>query len=228
MSNLGYKVLAVVIAIFLWGVAHGTSSVERGFDLPIVLQGVPDDLVVTDQTSDEINVRVRGSRTALRFFDDSKIEYAIDLSGAKTGLAEFDLDMGRIELPRGLEPVSRSPARVEVTLQPRATKVVKVRADLAGEPPPGFVLEGVDVEPERVKITGARSEVLRLSEVVTEAIDVSGLTETTERQVRVAVGGGHLWVDGAPQVKARVRIAKLAPEPAPPEEAGAEESPSGA
>jgi YbbR domain-containing protein len=227
VSNLGYKVLAVVIAVFLWGVVHGTSSVERGFDLPIVLQAVPDDLVVTDQTSDQINVRVRGSRTAMRFFDDSKIEYAIDLSGAKVGLAEFDLDVGRIDLPRGLEPVSRSPARVEVTLQPRATKVVKVRPDVAGEPPAGFVLEGVDVEPERVKITGARSEVLRLSEVVTEPIDVTGFTETTERQVRVAVGGGHLWVDGAPQVKATVRITKP-PEPAAAEEAGAGESPSGA
>ena len=82
-GNLGYQLLAVVIAIFLWVVARGSSSVERGFDIPVVLQGVPDDLVVVDQGADVVNVRVLGTRAALRNFDPQRLEYALDVSTSK-------------------------------------------------------------------------------------------------------------------------------------------------
>ena len=56
-GNMSYRLLAVVIALFLWVVARGSSSVERGFDIPVVLQGVPDDLVVVDPLGQKVSGR---------------------------------------------------------------------------------------------------------------------------------------------------------------------------
>jgi len=219
-ANFGYKMLAIVFALFLWVVARGSSSVERGFDVPVVLQGLPSELVVVDQGADMVNLRVSGTRAAQRNLEPERLEYAIDLSGAKPGVAKFEVDLSRFEdrLPRGARIVSRSPAQIELMLESRATRPVRVRPDIEGKPADGFRVASVDADPPRVRITGARAEVLRLSEVATEMVDVGGATGPLEREVHVAPGAGHLWVEDPAPVKVRVDVQPVpppAPEPAP-------------
>lgn len=225
-GNLGYKALAVAIAVFLWVVARGTATVERGFDIPVVLQGTPEDLVVVGQGADVVNVRVLGTRAALRNFDPGTLEYAVDVSTSKPGQAEFEVDLSRFDLPRGARVVSRSPSRIEVGFERRAAKTLKVKPDIDGSPAEGYRVSDVDVDPPRVRVTGARSEVLRLSEVATETIDVTGATGTIEREVRVSAGSGHVWAESPKVVKVRVEVEAEAPPeppaaaPAPVEEQG--------
>jgi len=212
-GNLGYRLLAVAIALFLWVVARGSSSVERGFDIPVVLQGVPDDLVVVDQGADVVNVRLLGTRAALRNFDPQRLEYPIDISESKPGQAAFEVDLSRFDLPRGARVVSRSPSRIELTFERRVAKTLKVRPDLDGVPAEGYRIASVNVDPPRVRVAGARSEVLRLTEVATETIDVGGATAPIEKEVRVSAGPGHVWADAPRVVKVRVAV-ELEPPPA--------------
>jgi YbbR domain-containing protein len=205
-GNLGYKVLAIVIALFLWLVARGSSSVERGFDIPVVLQGVPDDLVVVDQGADVVNVRLLGTRSALRNFDPERLEYPLEISEAKPGQADFEVDLSRFDLPRGARVVSRSPSRIALSLERRIGKTVKVKPDLEGQPAEGFRIAEIAVDPPRVRITGARSEVLRLSEVATETIDVAGASGPVEREVRISAGPGHVWAESPRTVKVKVTV----------------------
>jgi YbbR domain-containing protein len=219
--NFGYKLLAAGVAVLLWGVSHGTKPIERGFDAPMALRDVPEQLVVTDQSADAVNIRVKGSQAALRSLSVADIEYVVDLSGAKPGVTKHEVDAESVKLPRGAHIVSRSPSSINFTLEHRHTKAVKVRADLAGELADGFVLADVKVEPLRVRITGARREVLRLSEVVTETIDLSGVDETFEREVRPLLAGPHVSFEDEDPIKVRVEVAPLEAEGAEAEE-GAE------
>ncbi len=205
-GNLGYKVLAIVIALFLWLVARGSSSVERGFDIPVVLQGVPDELVVVDQGADVVNVRLLGTRSALRNFNPERLEYPLEISEAKAGQADFEVDLSRFDLPRGARVVSRSPSRIELSLERRIGKTVKVKPDLEGQPAEGFRVAEISIDPPRVRITGARSEVLRLSEVATETIDVAGASGPVEREVRISAGPGHVWADSPKTVTVKVMV----------------------
>jgi YbbR domain-containing protein len=216
-GNLGLKILALAIGLFLWTVARGSSNVERGFDIPVTVHGLPDDLVVVDQGAESVNVRVSGSMVALRNVKPESFEYALDVSGAKPGRAGYDVDLTRFEFPPGSRVVSRSPAEISLTFERRATRPVKVRADVEGRPAQGYRIGKIDITPPRVRITGARSEVLRLSEVVTEMIDVTGATGTLEREVRVSPGAGHVWADEPRTVTVRVRIeAEPSADEAPP------------
>lgn len=219
--SFGLGFLALCIAIVLWAMAHGSSSHDRGFDVPVVFNGIPDRLVITDQTADAINIRVLGSRAALRNVSASKLEYPIDVSGAKPGQAVYEVDASRIDVPRGTNIVSRSPAILEVKFERRGRKSVRVRPDWEGAPAEGFALGEVVVEPARVWLAGARSEVLRLSEVETETIDITGLSEPTEREVRLSLGGGHVWMEDQGPVTVRIPIEALPP----PEEEGEEGAP---
>jgi len=202
----GLLLLALAIAIFVWGIASGTSSAERGFDVPVELTGLAEDLVVTDQSADSINVRVMGSRAALRNVTVDRYTYAIDVSGGKPGVAVYDVDVSRIDWPRGARPVSRSPSRVQVRFEKRGRKSVAIRADLEGELPPGYRLVEVRVNPPKLWLEGARSQVMRLKEIVTEPINLSGLKADEEKEVRINLGGGTVWLEDTAPVNVLVRV----------------------
>jgi YbbR domain-containing protein len=210
--------VAILIAVLLWGVAQGSSDSQEPFDVPVVFENVPEDLVITDQNSDVINIRVQGSRAALRNVEAERLAYVVDASGARRGSADFDVPQEPIVPPRGARVVSRSPSRLEVKFERRGTKVMNVRPEITGKPAQGFRVAQVVVEPPRVRVTGARREVLRLSEAVTEAVDLTDLTETTERQVRLNLGGQNVWVEDPTDVTVRVEIE--AEESEEPEEGG--------
>jgi YbbR domain-containing protein len=221
-ANLAYKLIAVAIAFLLWGAAHSSSSVERGFDVPMVPYGIPDDLVIVEQSSDEVNIRVQGSRAAIRNISASDLEYPVEVAGAKPGVLSVEVNPTSLELPRGARIVSRSPSRVDLTLARRGSKAVKVRADVTGEPAPELRIAEIVVDPPRVRITGAQAEVLRLAEVMTETIDVSGATADVEKDVSLALLGSRVWPEETTRVKVRVRFEPMtAEDAATPERSGA-------
>jgi YbbR domain-containing protein len=222
-QDLRYKLLALGIALLLWVVASGTSSVERGFDVPIAFGGVPEDLVIVDRSTSEVNLRVSGSRAALRGVSPGAMEYRLDVSGAKQGMADYEVDVSQFDLPRGAKIVSRSPSSVMVKFERRGAKVVRVRPDLEGEPEAGFQVAGVTVQPERVRITGARSEVMRLNEVITETINLAGAKQTVEREVRLPLGPRNVWMEEPGPVRVRIEITAVPEAPAP--ELGAQPEP---
>ena len=218
-ASPGSMVLAIVIAIFLWVVAHGSSSIERGFDVPVVLKGVPEDLVITDQTADVVNVRLLGSPGALRNVAPQKLQYALNVGNAKPGIAEFEVDPSGLEFPRGARVIARSPARIEIKFESRASKAVRVRPQIDGEPAAGFEIKSVDVEPPRVRVSGARSALMQVIDAPTESIDVTGLSASIDRDTRAVVGVNHVWIEDAPSVKVHVEI-QPKPLPPPPEHRG--------
>lgn len=211
-SNLrpGALLLALVIAVILWGLAQGASSIERAYDVPIELEAMGDELVVTDQTPKHINVRIMGSQAALRNVDSTKLRYAIDVSGSKPGDADFEVDVSNVALPRGARIVSRSPSRIFIHFEPRGRKAVGIRVDTSGTLPEGYVLERVEVLPSHVWLTGARGQVLRLREVVTEPVDLSGLNTNEEREVSLLLGAGTVRMEKEEAVKV---VLHIAPEP---------------
>jgi YbbR domain-containing protein len=215
----GLFLLALAIAVVLWGIASGTSNAEKGFDIPVVLDRLPENLVITDQSIDNINVRVMASQAVLRGVNPTDYRLEIDVSGAKPGVAVYDVDLSKIELPRAARFVSHAPSRVQVRFEKRGRKAVKVRADIQGSPAAGFHFVSVSTEPAKVWLVGARSQVMRLDEVVTESINLSGLNEDQVVEVRVNPGVGTVWMEDDRPVQVRIEIQ---PDTLPEEPADAE------
>ncbi len=209
-------VLALAISVFIWGVAQGTSSIQQSFDVDVELVGVEESLVVTEQSADSINVRLRGSRAALRNLSVEQLKYRVDARGGKPGVAVYEVDVESIPHPTGTSFVGYAPSQLEVRFEKRGHKTVPVRAETEGSPAPGFHLAGVVLVPDKIKLEGARRQVLRMKEVVTEKIDIAGLTEDAEREVRLVLGGGPVWPEDDAPIRVLIRI-----EPDPGNEAAA-------
>jgi len=203
--------VALVAAILLWGFSQSTATQERGFDIPVVAANIGDDLILTARSSDAVDIRVRGSRGALRRVP-TDLDYTVDLADAKPGVTSREVDLTTLDVGRGAQIVSRSPTQLEFTLERKISRRMRVKPDVVGAPAEGFVLGRVEALPRRVLVAGAESEVLRLGEVLTETIDVTGATATIERTVGAVALGQHAWL--APNQEIRVR-AEILPEPLP-------------
>ena len=192
-KNLRYAFLAIAISMVIWGIAHGGANTQKEYDLPVVFDGLPDDLVITDQSTNKINVRVKGSRAAFRNAKFSDLEYVETVSGGKPGRARYEVNDQRLNTPRGLQIVGLSPSEITVRFERRGRKNVKITPVVEGQPAEGYKLGEVAIEPQRVWLTGARSRVIRMTEVPTESIDVSGLEAPEEREVALTIGADHVW-----------------------------------
>jgi len=204
--QIRYGLLALAISATLWGMSHGSSKIERGFDIPVAFIGMPEELVITRKSTQVINIRVLGPRAALRDISSKDMEYAVNLEGAKPGKAVYLVDETTLVMPQGARILSRSPATIELEFERKSRKSVRVTADLEGQPAPGFVITEVEIDPPRVWLEGARSKVLRLSEVMTETIDVAGLSAPLEREVRLSLGVDHIWVEEDKPIKVRIQV----------------------
>lgn len=216
LVDLRYAVLALFAAILLWGFSHSTADQERGFDIPVVPNHVPDDMVVIARSSDAVNLRVRGSRGALRRVPVADVEYEVDLSGARPGVTSREVDLTAFDLGRGTQIVSRSPTTLEFTLDRKMTRRVRVDPEITGDPAEGYVLGEVVVDPRRILVTGAESELLRLDAIPTETIDVTGATASFDRIVSATTLGPHAWLEPGQQIRVHVEVL---PAPAEPPEA---------
>lgn len=211
-NNLGLKLTSLLVAGVLWAAAQGFQSVELSLDLPIVFSGTPDSVVVVNQSVAEVNLRLKGSRAALRSAAEELRNFPISLVGLEPGTREFVIDAEILPLPRGAEVMARSPSKVELRIEPVIRKRVRIRADVVGEPAEGYRLESVQVTPREVDLEGARQSLRRLNEVSTRSIDLSVLTETTSQQVPLVLEAGQVWRADAQGEPVQVEIRIQAPE----------------
>ena len=205
--RIGTLLLAWAIAMALWGMAHGTSDIERGVDIPIVFEGVPEELVLLDQSARAVNIRVLGSRSALRDVGPTRIDYRVDVSGVQVGTTAVEIDPGLIDaqLPRGARVVSRSPASLELRFGHRGRKSLRVKAEVVGVPAPGYQVAWIEVDPAMVWLTGERRVVQRMREAMTEAVDIRGLSTPIEREVRLLLPD-RVWLEEPQSLNMRVQI----------------------
>jgi YbbR domain-containing protein len=205
-DNLLYKIVSLLIACVLWAAAQGVTDVEQSFDIPVQVENIPESLVVIEESAHEINLRVMGSRAALRQVSKNVQHYAVSFEGAKPGETRLAVNKEQITLPRGARIVASSPSTLVFALESVSSKVVPVRADLTGELPTGYKLARVSIEPKEIAITGARSAVRNVREVVTDRIDLSGIRETMTLESPVSLGYPHVWRKDQSGAPIRIKI----------------------
>lgn len=211
LIDVRLAVVALVSAVLLWGFSQSTATQERGFDIPVVAVNVADDLILTARSSDAVDIRVRGSRGALRRVP-ATLEYEVDLGNAKAGVTSIEVDLTALDVGRGAQIVSRSPTELEFTLERKISRRMRVVGDVIGKPAEGFVAGEPVISPRRVSVTGAESEVLRLGDVSTETLDLTGATEPIDRAVTIVALGPHTWLEPAEEVRVHIDIAPETPE----------------
>ncbi len=214
MQRPTLTISAFVLALcWIWLSATGPVLAEAGIDVPVVPHSLPERFVLTDLTTDAVSLRVQGVRSHVtELLQRNDLEYPLNLSAANLGESWYEVNELLVSLPDGIRVVSRAPSQIRAKFDLRSQRFVRVRPDIVGEPAPGFILQEVSVVPPRVRISGARSSVLRVSEVSTETVDLDGVAASFEKEVRFSLQGENMWIDDAQSATLTVTIRSAQPE----------------
>jgi len=180
------RLLALLLAVVVWYAIREATSFEATIeDVPIeVLRD--DGLAVLDQSDMGTDVRFSGSRTDIRDLARNQVRVVVDVRGkAREGPHTVAIGPGNVAAPRGARPVFVRVDRVSFSLDRETEKVVPVKVDLQGAPPPGVEVDRAVCSPAVVALRGPTSRLRGVESVRTLPIDLEGRQQTF--RVRLAL-----------------------------------------
>ncbi len=184
-TNMGLKVLSLLIAVVLWFVVLGSRNVEITKEIPIEVV-TPADLVVSNDVPDKVSFRLSGPKAFLRNILNRKEQpIRVNLSNAKAGLVTYRLFSDNIQVPIGVKVLFINPTSIVIKLETVKTREIPVRLVTKGQPAPGVKVTNVTLDKGSIKIRGAESKVDLVPEVQTLPIDLGAINQSGDREVPV-------------------------------------------
>jgi YbbR domain-containing protein len=199
-DNLGVKLIALVVALFIWFNASGQKQVIWLKMIPVSVENLPDTLVVTGNIPDEVEVSITGTKRQLMMMGLKRMELTLDLNDAVPGRQRVQLAPRQIQLPTGFDPRNvriLEPIAINLRLERLVSKRVKVTLSTTGAIRADLVLldGALAITPSWVSIRGPASAVDRINSVTTEALDLEKIKESFDREIRIELAGARFQSD---------------------------------
>jgi voltage-gated potassium channel Kch len=185
--NLGLKAVAVGIATLLWVAVGGEKIVERSLRVPLELQNRPEGLEPVGEPPGLIDVRVRGTSTALGRLAPGDVMAVLNVATAKLDRNLFHLAPGNVRAPFGVEVSYVGSATVPLVFERLVSKKVPVVALVEGDPAPGYEMRRVTVEPADVEVEGPESAIRDLRQATTEPITLNASAAQIRETVAIGI-----------------------------------------
>jgi hypothetical protein len=184
--EMPFKVLSLVFALMIWAwvqthqiVSHRTrAQVQWSFPAELTwIDPVPKTLVVT----------IKGPQGLVRNVKKRALRYDVDLSESEQGPVSIDFAGRSFKgVPEGVSVVQISPPGVDIQLDRKMDRVVKVVPAIVGEPASGYRIKSIKVAPQSASITGPRSVVRTIAEIGTDVIDINELSADKTYELALA------------------------------------------
>jgi YbbR domain-containing protein len=174
-SNASLILFSLALAVLLWAVAVEQSdpSSERTFAsaVPIAVNGIPDGMIVFDQSATQVYVTLRAPDSVWRNLRLDEMRATIDLSGLDEGTHQLPV---RVTVNRRPVMVRRvEPATVTVQLETMAEAVVPVNVQITGNTATGYIAQPATFSPLTATVRGPASLVARVVRA-TAQVSVAG------------------------------------------------------
>lgn len=208
-NNLAYKLIAVLMGISIW-VYVLYQEIETDIRTrPIKIENEPKGYVVTACRPQEVEVTLRGHKRVMESLRERGVVVIADLSQVDIhGPDDYSVRLRLSEVPVGIgSHWEISPTTAKVTLEPIESRERRVVAELLGMPDEKHrVVTPAVVEPQTVKVEGARSIVHEVQKVVA-TVDVTGLADDQTFDVQPqALGRGDLKLAGVKITPSIVKV----------------------
>ena len=188
-SNLGLKVLAFFIAVFMWLIVVNIDDpvIEKTY-IGIPVSVVNEEIVTaTNRTyqivdgTQEVSVAVSARRSVMEKITAEDIAAVADMKELSLG-TQIPIEVS-IQGYR-YEKAFTTPRNLQVKIEDEARSNFPITPTTLGTVREGYVLGELKADPEKVTFRGPESVINRISRVVAEA-DVSGLSEDAEIEARL-------------------------------------------
>jgi YbbR domain-containing protein len=213
----GLRLLALGIALGIWFNASVQDRLVFSEKVVEAYVGYnrPRGFVVTSPAR-SVNVRLSGSKKAIRQLSPYMVDVQAELSRSQVGPATITLTPENVSVPEGLEVVSIEPNTIRVDLEKEVMQQVPVIPKLVGEPAAGSTALEPEVLPSQVRVVGPEPLLSRLESLSTGPINLDGHAVAFEETVAVLAPDPLIQIVPPAKVTVRVPMRPLAAQPDPP------------
>lgn len=179
---------ALAVAVWISSVTSADPDQTRALESPVPVEiiGQSSNLVFSETLPSEVEVTLRAPNSVWTLIeDDPQIVRAIlDVSGLSSG--EHTLDLQIQVDARPVQIVSAAPRTLSFTLEPLITKLMDVDLRISGEAAVGYQVGDVSLEPLKVVVSGAQSQVQKVTRARV-SVDLNRIRENFDQSLKVEV-----------------------------------------
>src|SRR6266699_4903206 len=132
--NWHLKLISLILAVMLWMVVATETSSELGMEVPLEYRNIPAQLEITGDTTNMVQVRLRGSSNVIRGISPKDVSTTIDLAKMKTGEKVVALSPQNVQAPFGAEVIRVNPSSVRFNLERTIAKPIPIVPTILGQP----------------------------------------------------------------------------------------------
>lgn len=200
------RFISLILAVGLWYFVGGDDTVDKNVLVPLEVINLPRDLVISNQFKREIEVTISGPRSQVLKIEKGDITRQVDLAQAVPGTMVIKNEIHLISVPRGVEVLRTQPDSIIFSMDKLIQKQLVVKPITKGNPASHYVLQDIRMKPETISITGPQAVLTQLNALQTQAIDISGMNQSTQLQVPLVLNPALLELIGETSVTADLVI----------------------
>ncbi len=205
-DNFTVKVISLFLAIviFAWVRTDQESTVTTNIPVRLVLPSGT--MIIGGNAPEVVGVSVRGRESDLNRFNRNQLNPIILNVSVADHERPIEIPYTSISTPSGVRVVKIVPSEIVVQIDNEAEKLVPIKTRVIGTPKEPFHLGVVTVNPKSIRVTGPKTLLAGLDEIVTEAIDVTGQSTTMTRRVRLRIDDPLVTYDPTTAINVRLDI----------------------
>lgn len=206
-ARLRTALVSFALAAALWmAFAYSPDRTLRTLTVPIVLNNLPEDWVVSNDLPRNAQVELSGSQRSFQELNVGRLTASIDLSRPARGVRDVVIGEDALALPAGITLRRTQPPVLSIHLQPARTVRVPVAVPTIGTLPDTLELVSVRAEPDVVPLI-VGEDTADPDHIPTEVVDLRQIAGDTERETPLAVPpDAHLPSNGRSDVTVRVDV----------------------
>lgn len=208
-ENIILKVAALVLSVILWLFVTAKGQTEISLNVPIEYTNISPGLEIARRGAETASIVIRGHESLLKNIRKGDIRVNVDLSKAKKGEWVFNIRQDDVKLPYAVAVTKIEPPSLKIVFEETASKTVGIKPVVSGMPETGYYVKSMEIRPQNMLVEGAKSEVRKVSEVKTEPIDITGLTEDFSQEVGLDLSGRNIRTK-VDKINIKISIAKRA------------------
>ena len=192
----------------LWVVVASEPELSTFATVRLEYRNLPDELEISSEPVATMSLELRGPSGELGANGESVHPAVIlDMSGTQAGERTFAIGDGSVRLPRGVRLVRSIPSQVRFDFERRADPRGRMRyRGLRVKARTATCIAQWTVDPPQLHILGPAGHVARISDVVTDPIDVSNVVGSSEFRVNAFVNDAFVRFQEQPQVMVTVTM----------------------
>jgi YbbR domain-containing protein len=208
-QNLGWKLLALALAVGLWLAIAREPEVATSLSVPVEFKNMRDDLDISGNLPDRVRLEVRGPSGRLSRDNLSEVAVVLDLADAQAGERTYSVRGRNLNLPSGVVFYRAVPSQLTLRFDQLAVKEEPIQPVFVNQPA-SYRVVSQEFAPLKVRIRGSEDRVQAINLVKTDPMDLSGVAGEKIFHTHLNVGDPQVRIiDGSADITVRVKLEKI-------------------